>query len=371
MPSLPQPSSASALHPSTGPRALRRHGRAAVWAGALALVLLAHLALLGWLPARPGAAPVAAVPPAAVRSVLLLPPPARPARAALSEPAAPAAVPAPLVRRVALRPQRVETPRTLVPAPAPPFMPSPPAAETERVVAAAPAEAAPPPPVAEAAVQVPVYATRLPPSVTLQYELRRGLLSGNGELRWRKAAAGYELDLSGSVLGVSVIGWSSRGAFDSAGIAPLRYVDQRRGKSAVAANFQRELGRVSFSGPPVTYALVPGTQDRLSWMLQLPAIIEADPAHWRAGTRLELYVVGAHGEADLWSFVVRGTEPVDVPAGRLEAALLLQREPQRPYDTRVDVWLDPARHHLPARARLTSMPSGDALELSLRSYHAE
>ena len=48
-------------------------------------------------------------------------------------------------------------------------------------------------------------------------------------------------------------------------------------------------------------------------------------------------------------------EPVDVPAGRLEAALLLQREPQRPYDTRVDVWLDPARHHLPARARLTAV----------------
>ena len=368
------PSSHTAPEPTLHPAVRRRRRtRAATWAGLLVLVLLAHLALLGWLPARPGPAPVAAVPPAAVRSVLLLPPPARPARAALSEPAAPAAVPAPLVRRVALRPQRVETPRALVPAPAPapPFMPSPAAAETERVVAAAPAEAAPPPPVAEAAVQVPVYATRMPPSATLQYELRRGLLSGNGELRWRKVAAGYELDLSGSVLGVSVIGWSSRGAFDSAGIAPLRYVDQRRGKSAVAANFQRELGRVSFSGPPVTYALLPGTQDRLSWMLQLPAIIEADPAHWRAGTRLELYVVGAHGEADLWSFVVRGTEPVDVPAGRLEAALLLQREPQRPYDTRVDVWLDPARHHLPARARLTSMPSGDALELSLRSYHAE
>lgn len=351
-----------------------RRGRAAAWAGLLLLVLLAHLTLLGWLPTRPGPPQAVTVAPAPVRRVLLLPMPARLTPAVSAEMALPQAVPTPLVRRVALRPPAAAKPAPPLvrplPAPAPQAAPAAGPVQTETLVAAA-EPAAPPQPVAEAAVEVPVYATRMPPSATLQYELRRGLLSGTGELRWHKSSAGYELDLAGSVLGLSVIGWSSRGAFDSAGIAPLRYVDQRRGKSAVAANFQRELGRVSFSGPPVTYPLVPGTQDRLSWMVQLPAIFEADPARWHAGARLELYVVGAHGEADLWSFVVRGFEPVEVPAGRVEAALLLQREPQRPYDTRVDVWLDPARHHLPARARLTTMPSGEALELSLRSYHPE
>ena len=390
-----------------------RRGRAKAVAGLLAGVLLAHMALLGALPSRPGrdavaaplSAPLALLPalaPAtsAPRPVTLLAPPAR------VEPAAtPVAVQVPAAGLAAPTPLRARTPVTLAMAvlePGPTLvLPAPrdnaPAAsgreaEPEIVAAVAPAakvvateppalppraaasapSTSPPTPLApEGGVDVPVYATRLPPAVTLDYELRRGILSGTGELRWRPAGAGYELDLAGSVLGIDVIGWSSRGGFDNAGLAPLRYVDRRRGKAAVAANFQREAGIVSFSGPTTTYALVPGTQDRLSWMLQLPAIVEANPARFHAGARIELYVVGAHGEADLWAFVVRGFEAVEVPAGRVEAALLLQREPQRAYDTRVDIWLDPARHHLPARARLTTMPSGDALELSLRQYRTE
>jgi hypothetical protein len=46
-------------------------------------------------------------------------------------------------------------------------------------------------------------------------------------------------------------------------------------------------------------------------------------------------------------------------------ALRLTREPRRPYDTQVEVWMDPAQHHLPVRARLTVLPGGETLELSL------
>jgi hypothetical protein len=46
-------------------------------------------------------------------------------------------------------------------------------------------------------------------------------------------------------------------------------------------------------------------------------------------------------------------------------ALRLKREPRRPYDTQVEVWMDPAQHHLPVRARLTVLPGGETLELSL------
>jgi hypothetical protein len=47
--------------------------------------------------------------------------------------------------------------------------------------------------------------------------------------------------------------------------------------------------------------------------------------------------------------------------------LQLKREPSRPYDTRIEVWLDPARQHLPVRARFTVLPGGTPLELALQA----
>ena len=52
---------------------------------------------------------------------------------------------------------------------------------------------------------VPVYRTRLPPSVRLLYQLRRGALSGSGELLWRLADEGYRLSLEGRLAGLAFI----------------------------------------------------------------------------------------------------------------------------------------------------------------------
>lgn len=46
-------------------------------------------------------------------------------------------------------------------------------------------------------------------------------------------------------------------------------------------------------------------------------------------------------------------------------ALHLRREPTRSYDTRVEVWLDPQRQHLPVRALFTTLPGGQPLEMEL------
>jgi hypothetical protein len=71
------------------------------------------------------------------------------------------------------------------------------------------------------------------------------------------------------------------------------------------------------------------------------------------------------GEAALWHFAVMAREAIELPAGGVAEAVHLQREPQRPYDTRVDVWLDPARHHLPVRMRLQNRGDGPATEFRL------
>jgi len=212
----------------------------------------------------------------------------------------------------------------------------------------------------------PVYPTRMPAAATLHYDLLRGVLAGQARLDWQPAAQGYEARVEGLLFGMPVVAWHSQGGFDSNGIAPERFTDRRRSRDLRAANFLREAGRITFSGPPVEFPLLPGSQDRLSWMVQLAAIVEADPALRTPGTRITMFVAGARGDADLWTFTVRAVEPVDVVGATLPATVALEREPRKPYDTQVHVWLDPARQHLPARLRLTTLPGRDAIEFVLR-----
>jgi hypothetical protein len=161
----------------------------------------------------------------------------------------------------------------------------------------------------------------------------------------------------------------SVGSFDDAGIAPARYTDRRRDRGTQAANFRRELGKITYSGPAVEHPLPPGAQDRLSWMLQLSAIAAAEPALVGPGGRVSFLVVGARGDADVWTFFHAGVEALALPEGSTPTVRLL-REPGRAFDTRAEVWLDPARHYLPVRARLANASDSDALQLVLREVLA-
>lgn len=127
-----------------------------------------------------------------------------------------------------------------------------------------------------------------------------------------------------------MLGSTSRGQLDADGLAPLRTVERRRAKELSAVNFQREAGRITFSGPQLEFPLSRGAQDRLSWMLQLPGIVEAEPALAREGARLTLFVVGPRGDAKAWHFEVQGRDTLQLPAGTAVQVLHLQREPTRP-----------------------------------------
>jgi len=220
-------------------------------------------------------------------------------------------------------------------------------------------------PAAPLSGDLPVYRTRPPPAFAFAYTLQRGSLSGIGELQWRPQGEQYQARLEASSAGGPLLAWNSAGGFDAAGLAPARYTDSRRGRAAQAANFQRGAGRVSFSGPAIEHALPPGAQDRLSWMLQLAAIAAAEPSLVGPGGRVSLLVFGARGDADVWTFVHAAQEALALPEGSTPTLRLL-REPRRPYDTRVEVWLDPARHYLPVRARLSNGSDAQALQLMLR-----
>jgi hypothetical protein len=208
----------------------------------------------------------------------------------------------------------------------------------------------------------PVYRTALPPPATLRYQVRRGFLRGEGEIRWRPEGDRYRLVLEARIAGVTLLLQTSEGALDATGLAPVRFLDQRARRSAQAANFGRDAGRITFSGSSAEWPLLPGSQDRLSWMIQLAAIAAAQPGLLAEGGRISMAVAGARGDASVWTLRSAGSEAIETAAGTVHAVKLV-REGRSAYDTSAEIWLDPERSYFPAHATLRN--SGGASEYDL------
>jgi hypothetical protein len=308
-----------------------RTGRALVLGVA---VVLAH-ALLLHLATRAPRSVVTRSPVIEVRQLPLPVPPAEPAVVAVVPPAPQKARPA--GRTPKPQPARTETARAEMPAASP---------EAARV------------PV----IQRP---TRVPPSTDLVFALQRGAQTGEARLTWRADGERYALSLHATLPSGREVEQRSEGGFDAAGLAPLRLADRRGGRDVRAANFQREHGKVTFSGPRWELPLETGTQDRLSWLVQLVALIGGASDELRDGNELAMWVVGARGAASHWRFEVRGVQRVQVDAQEVDAWWLV-REPAHPYDLRVEVWLSPEPGHWPLKLRQTQIPGGEPLDWSLR-----
>jgi hypothetical protein len=121
-------------------------------------------------------------------------------------------------------------------------------------------------------------------------------------------------------------------------------------------NFQRDKALISFSGSAQAWALASGAQDRVSWLPQMMALVGGRDAPWREGAELALPVAGPRGDLDLWQFQL-----VDAEALQGEAALHWQRQPQRPYDARIDLWLARQAPHWPLAWQWQVVPGGEAV----------
>ncbi len=359
-----------------GSGAAARAPRRALAAGALALGVLVLHALLVDRVMRP-AMPATAGPEAAVgRAVSLAP--VRVARAEISaeRDVRMDALPTqgPVAPRMARRPE----PRAIAPVErsATPVETSAPTAPERATAPTAPvaATAADPPSVVSPLGSPPrddapmpedpppVYATKPPPPARLVYALRRGGAGGQATLDWQSDDDGYRLRLRATLPTGAALDQLSQGGFDASGLAPLRLADRRGGRAAQAVNFQRSQQRITFSGPRWEYPLVPGVQDRLSWIVQLTAMAAASvPAR---DDEFVLQVVGARGATARWRFRVAGAERVDAGAGPVDT-VRLAREPEHLYDLRIELWLDPMREYWPLRLRQTQVPGGEALEWTL------
>jgi Protein of unknown function (DUF3108) len=199
----------------------------------------------------------------------------------------------------------------------------------------------------------------VPPSVRLRYQVRANKFPflANAELRWRQDGTHYEAQLTIGAFGQS---WAqtSRGDIGPQGLMPSRF-SEKKTRSEVAAHFERDKGRISFSANTPDAPLLAGAQDYLSVMLQLGAMMAGEPERYPVATTLTLQIAGPR-DADVWLFTVEGPETLDLPGGGQKAVKLL-RHPRRPFDQQVELWLAPALAYMPVRLRI-SEANGDYLD---------
>ena len=138
-------------------------------------------------------------------------------------------------------------------------------------------------------------------------------------------------------------------------------------RTELASHLVREEGKVVFSNNAPSVPLLPGAQDRLSVVMQLGALLAGDPARYPEGSRISIQTVGPR-EAGVWTFIVEGTERIEVPAGEYEVRRL-SRAPRSEHDYKLELWLAPELGWLPARMRQTEQ-DGDVIDLSLRGVEA-
>lgn len=240
------------------------------------------------------------------------------------------------------------------------------AGQTSEPASATAARATPDTPEPSQPSEQPCPATQpdhLPPSARVRYSLQRGPLRGEGVLTWERGADHYRLSLEGQVpLMGTLLRQTSEGGFDRCGVAPLRHTDRRLGKSERALNFVRmpNASELRYSGSAAVRPLAAGTQDRLSWLVQLAARLGGwpggSPPH---GSHITMAVAAVGGDVQHWTFTVVQHET--------DGLLHLKREPEDPFDTRAEVWADPQRGHWPARVELREA-RGEALILQLTDW---
>ena len=328
--------------------------------GLTVAVLLAHMVLLQEAPLSLGLSP--SLPPLQFTVRALDPEPSAPALASpapglAAEP--PAAAPA--------RQPRAEPPATS--RSTPPAVPVEVAATPATVAAEAPAAEEPPSPSTAGGSRPPREAASLaatfavPGSVHLNYrvEANKFPYSARAELVWQQGSQGYNARLAVSAFGLTRA-QTSRGQVSANGLAPVRFSDKVR--SELAAHFDREKGKVTFSANTPDVPLLAGAQDRLSILVQLAAMLAANPAHYPAGSTITFQCINSK-DSETWLFTVGGTETLALPGGEL-ATLKLVRNPRQEFDQKVELWMAPTLGYLPARIRLTES-NGDFIDQKWQS----
>lgn len=211
-----------------------------------------------------------------------------------------------------------------------------------------------------------------PPAAELHYHVRatrKGItLNAHSVLHWQHAAGGYQARLEIKALLAGQRSQTSVGTLDPVhGLQPQRFGDKTRSEQATHFDRTRSPAVLRFSTNTPDQPLQVHSQDRLSVLLQLAAMLAGEPGRFGPGQTVVLHTAGTR-DSNMWQFQVGATAPLPLPIGTIEA-LHLERAPQHAYDSRVDVWLAPSLGHLPVRI-LWTQANGDIVDQQLASHSA-
>lgn len=248
--------------------------------------------------------------------------------------------------------------------PPPDESPAPSPSEPPQATEAAAAEPTPPaggPSPGEASAQLPP--AQLPTDIDLRFIVKGQAKGFNYQARsamsLRHDHRRYEAEASVSAFLLGSRTQRSEGRIDAQGLHPEVFVDQSRRERRATLDAASQRIRFHHGGEAPLQA---GTQDRLSVALQLSALFVARPDAYPAGSLIRLPVTDVT-DVELWDFVVEGPDTLNLDNGSLPT-LRLARQPRRPGDRKVEIWLAPDMSHLPARIRI-SEANGDFVDQTI------
>lgn len=282
------------------------------------------------------------------------------------------------VHRVRWLGQRPSTPVAQAGRPANPATAPKPEPQPEPIAAAEPEVPAPTPPAAEDTVSAAVEAPAAEAGATLSApplivapshtrliyditgEVKGRNIFAEGRFEWTVQAERYDAVLEVRMVLLGKRTQTSIGRIGPQGLMPERFGERQRDEAAT--HFDHESQRVRFSRNRPDAVLLPGTQDRLSVILQLAARLQAQPELFPVGQVWEVPVASSR-DVSLWRWSVGQTESVELPKGRMHA-IHFTRAPVHEHDQTIELWMAPALQYLPVRIRI-SQANGDWLDQRL------
>lgn len=201
---------------------------------------------------------------------------------------------------------------------------------------------------------------------TVQGKLKGLPYQTKAQLDWLPQGQRYEAAQEVQIPLVGSRRQSSVGSLSASGLQPEIFLD--RSRKEYSTTFDAQAGSIRFSRGSEPAPWVAGTQDRMSVFFQVAGMVAAAPKQYPNGTQITVQAASSSRVAP-WTFTVRGTETLTLPAGKMSAIKLEHSADSSAADgLHSALWLAPSLQYLPVRILMVEDGGRDELDLKLQSH---